>query len=71
MSAHQTGIERDIGVVGIIDEMLEDGLPDTGLPDTGLPDTGLPDTGLGPTGEALVDALPLAVALGQVVSVRT
>lgn len=55
MGAHKAGVEADIVVVGIVDELGEDALPNAGL---------------GPSCEALVRRLVLAVALGQVVPVR-
>jgi len=50
MDADQGAVEHQVGVVAILDQLGEHPLPDTGL---------------GPAGEAGVDALPLAVALGR------
>jgi hypothetical protein len=51
---HQRGVERDVVVVRIVDEVMEHPCPDPGL---------------GPTGEAPVERLPLAVTVRQVVPV--
>jgi hypothetical protein len=56
MGPDQGGVEHDVLVIRILDEGCKDALPDAPV---------------GPSAEALVDALPLAVALGKVVPVRT
>jgi hypothetical protein len=55
VGAHQREVERDIIVVRIVDEGIEHLFPDPGL---------------GPAGEALMQGLPLAVTLRQVMPVR-
>lgn len=52
---HEARIEADIIIGGVVNEMSEDALPYAGL---------------GPPREALVDGLPSAIALRQVVPVR-
>src|SRR5690606_4783415 len=55
MRSHEARVETDIVVGGVVDEVGEDAFPHAGL---------------GPPREALVDGLPSAIALRQVVPVR-